>query len=273
MTDSLTPKQISSAENPQYKLLKKIAAAGRERRKLGLTLLDGVHLLTALAESGGQPILLVLRVDAETVPEIAHCLRRFAQTPRIVLSAALFDKIAPVEHATGLLGVLDIPLPLPLPMLQASNCGLLLENIQDPGNLGSILRSAAAAGVDAIYLSQGCAEAWSPKALRAGMGAHFVLAIHEQQDLAQVATQYDKVYATTLSASQSLYACDLTGKIAFAFGNEGAGLSPALLAQTTQQVTIPMPGKVESLNVAAAAAICLFERVRQLQTKIKPTNP
>ena len=268
MTSSVTPKQISSAENPQYKLLKKIAAAGRERRKLGLTLLDGMHLLTALAESGGQPSLLVLRVDAETVPEIAHCLRRFAQTPRIVLSAALFDKIAPVEHATGLLGVLDIPLP----MLQASNCGLLLENIQDPGNLGSILRSAAAAGVDAIYLSQGCAEAWSPKALRAGMGAHFVLAIHEQQALTAVTAQYDQVLATSLSASQSIYSFNLTGKIAFVFGNEGAGLSPELLAQTTQQVTIPMPGKVESLNVAAAAAICLFERVRQLHTKVIPAK-
>ena len=269
MTSSVTPKQISSAENPQYKLLKKIATAGRERRKLGQTLLDGVHLLTALAESGAQPSLLVLRVDAEAVPEIAHCLRRFAQTPRIVLSAVLFDKIAPVEHATGILAVLDIPQTIP----QASVYGVLLENIQDPGNLGSILRSAAAAGVDAVYLSQGCAEAWSPKALRAGMGAHFVLAIHEQQALATITAQYDAVFATSLSASQSLYACDLTGKIAFAFGNEGAGLSPALLAETTQQVTIPMPGKVESLNVAAAAAICLFERVRQLQALSISGNP
>lgn len=261
MIGKQSPKQISSAENPQFKLLKKIATASRERRKLGLTLLDGVHLLTALADNGGEPSLLVLRVDADALLEIAHCLNRFAQTPRIVLSAALFDKIAPVEQATGILGVMDIPQPAP----RASNCGVLLENIQDPGNLGSILRTAAAAGVDAVYLSQGCAEAWSPKALRAGMGAHFALAIHEQQALISVVAQYDEVFATSLRASQSLYACDLTGKIAFAFGNEGAGLSPELLAQTTQQVTIPMPGKVESLNVAAAAAICLFERVRQLQ--------
>ena len=268
MSNSVMPKPICSAENPQFKLLKKIASAGRERRKLGQTLLDGVHLLTALADSGGQAKLLVLREDAEAVPEIARCLRRFAQTPRLVLSAALFDKIAPVEHATGILAVLDIPQAVP----HASVCGVLLENIQDPGNLGSILRSAAAAGVDAVYLSQGCAEAWSPKALRAGMGAHFVLTIHEQQALAAVAAAYDSVFATTLNASQSLYACDLTGKIAFMFGNEGAGLSPALLAQSTQPVTIPMPGQVESLNVAAAVAICLFERVRQLQIKVIPAH-
>lgn len=264
MTGNTTSKLISSAENPQFKLLKKIARAGRERRKLGLSLLDGVHLITALADSGGQAKFLVLRADAEAVPEIASCLRRFKETPRIMLSATLFDKITPVEHATGILAVLDIPQAMPQP----SVCGILLENIQDPGNLGSILRSAAAAGVDTVYLSQGCAEAWSPKALRAGMGAHFVLAIQEQQDLARVIPQYERVFATSLNASQSLYACELTGPVAFLFGNEGAGLSSELLALTTQQVTIPMPGHVESLNVAAAVAICLFERVRQLQVKL-----
>lgn len=254
-------KQISSADNPQYKLLKKIAGAGRERRKLGQTLLDGVHLLSALADSGGSPHLLVLRADAVTAPEIAQCAARFADTPRIVLSASLFDRLSPVEHPTGILALLDIPQPTPRP----GACCVLLENIQDPGNLGGILRSAAAAGVDAVYLSHGCAEAWSPKALRAGMGAHFVLAVHEQQNLAEVAAACDSVIATTLGATQSLYATDLTGRVAFLFGNEGAGLSPNLLAHATCQVTIPMPGKVESLNVAAAAAICLFERVRQLQ--------
>jgi TrmH family RNA methyltransferase len=99
------------------------------------------------------------------------------------------------------------------------------------------------------------------------MGAHFVLAIHEQQALAEVAAKCKTVIATTLSATQSIYAADLTGRVAFVFGNEGAGLSPELLAHATCQVTIPMPGKIESLNVAAAAAICLFERVRQLQQR------
>jgi len=218
-------------------------------------------LLSALADSGGAPRLLALRAGAESVPEIMHCAARFVDTPRIVLSAALFDQLSPVEHPTGILGLLDIPQAVP----RLSACCVLLENIQDPGNLGSILRSAAAAGVDAVYLSQGCAEAWSPKALRAGMGAHFGLAVHEQQHLAEVATACDSVIATTLGATQSLYATDLTGRVAFVFGNEGAGLSPELLAHATCQVTIPMPGKVESLNVAAAAAICMFERVRQLQ--------
>ena len=256
-------KHITSADNPQFKLLKKIAGSSRERRKLGQTLLDGVHLLQALADTRSALHLLALRAGAETTPEIARCVLRFSDVPVIVLSHTLFDALSPVEHPTGILGLM----PIPQPARHRHDCCVLLENIQDPGNLGSILRTAAAAGADAVYLSPGCAEAWSPKALRAGMGAHFALAIHEQQELIGLTDQFDTVFATSLQATQSIYACDLTGKVAFLFGNEGAGLSPALLAAATRPITIPMQGKIESLNVAAAVAICLFERVRQLLLK------
>ena len=252
-------KRVTSADNPQFKLLKKIAGASRERRRLGQTLLDGVHLLKALADADGKLNLLALRAGSETTPEIAQCRARFSATPLIVLSDALFDALSPVAHPTGILGLMSIPEP----SAHRHDCCVLLENIQDPGNLGSLLRTAAAAGADAVYLSLGCAEAWSPKALRAGMGAHFVLAVHEQQALAEVAARSAHVVATRLGAAQSIYTTDLTGPVAFLFGNEGAGLSPELLAHATCHVTIPMPGAVESLNVAAAAAICLFERVRQ----------
>jgi TrmH family RNA methyltransferase len=256
-------KHISSTDNPQYKLLKKIAGASRERRKLVQTLLDGVHLLEALANASAELHLLVLRAGAESVPEIAHCVTRFPETQMLVLSDSLFDAISPVDHPTGILGLM----PIPQPPLHRFDCCVLLENIQDPGNLGSILRTAAAAGADAVYLSSGCAEAWSPKALRAGMGAHFKLAIHEQQELTEVVNQFDAVFATSSAATQSIYTYDLTGKVAFLFGNEGAGLSPAMLAIATRPITIPMPGKIDSLNVAAAVAVCLFERVRQLLLK------
>ncbi len=259
-------KRIASADNPQFKHLKKIAGSARERRKLEQTLLDGVHLLDALAHAGGQLDLIALREGAEAVPEIAQCVARFAATPRIVLNAALFNTLSPVEHPTGVLGLFAIPRPAH----HRHGCCVLLENIQDPGNLGSILRTAAGAGADAVYLSKGCAEAWSPKALRAGMGAHFSLAIHEQHDLISVMEQFDTVFATSLHATLTLYQADLKGNVAFLFGNEGGGLSPALSAAATHQVKIPMPGNIESLNVAAAVAICLFERVRQLQRDVKP---
>ena len=140
----------------------------------------------------------------------------------------------------------------------------MLEDIQDPGNLGSLLRSAAAAGCDAIFLSKGCADVWSPKVLRAGMGGHFVLNIYEATDLLAVAAAFQgKLLAGALGAETSLYDCDLRGKLAFAVGNEGSGLSDSLKALSSQVITIPMLGKVESLNVAAAAAVCLFEATRQ----------
>lgn len=250
---------ITSADNPQFKALKKLATSARARRKAGQTLLDGAHLLQALADAGGTPELIVVRAGAEEDTEIDACLARFSQVPRVALTSVLFDAVAPVETPTGILARLAVPKPA----LLDYDCAVLLENIQDPGNLGSIVRTAAA-GCAAVFLSRGCAEAWSPKALRAGMGAHFVISIHEQQDLAAVAQRFPRVLATRLDATHSLYTVDLRGKVALLFGNEGAGLSSEMAACATQQVKIPLPGKVESLNVAAAVAVCLFERVRQL---------
>lgn len=252
---------ISSSDNPQFKQLKKLASSARERRKAGLTLLDGVHLLTALAEAGGQPEQLILREGADADPEVAACLAQFTGVKTLLLDAALFTAISPVETPVGIMAVLA---PMP-PLATESKCGVLLENIQDPGNLGSMLRTAAAAGADAVYLSKGCVEAWSPKVLRAGMGAHFALNIFEQQELAAVLRQYPNSVATSLHAEQSLYELDLRGPTAFVFGNEGAGLSEELIATSSSRVRIPMPGPTESLNVAAACAVCLFERVRQKQ--------
>jgi TrmH family RNA methyltransferase len=141
---------------------------------------------------------------------------------------------------------------------------LLLEGVQDPGNLGSILRSAAAAGATHALLSRGCADAWSPRVLRAGMGAHFFLSITEHADIADFARTYaGQVVAMTPHAKRSLLELDLRPPTAFLLGNEGAGLSSALLQQADLTVSIPMPGGMESINVAAAAAVCLFERLRQ----------
>ena len=252
-------KEITSAENPHYKELRKLADTPRERRKSGKTLLDGVHLLEALAESGGVPDELIVREGEQAKPEIEKVIARFPEQTLVMLSPALFDALSPVETPSGLLALYTIPHT----EIKNYQCAVLLENIQEPNNIGAILRTAAAAGVDAIFLSKGCAEAWSPKALRAAMGAHFVVAIHEHADLAAIAKNYKQVVATRLDARQSLYELDLRGSTAFFFGNEGAGLSEELSKAATHQVTIPMPGRMESLNVGAAVAVCLFERVRQ----------
>jgi RNA methyltransferase, TrmH family len=146
----------------------------------------------------------------------------------------------------------------------ATESVLLLDGLQDPGNLGSILRSAAAAGIVRVYCGPGTVFAWSPKVLRAGMGAHFLLSIIEDADLAAVIrAARAPVLATSSHATQSLYEQDLRKPVVWLFGNEGQGVSPALLSLASETIAIPQAQGIESLNVAASAAICFFEQVRQ----------
>lgn len=253
-------KLIQSRDNPVYKALHKFASSARQRGKAGVALLDGVHLISACLDAGIKPRQVLLAAPALQRDEISRILAHLGDVPVVLLDEKLFAELSELKTATGILALIEVP------QARQSACrfALLLEDIQDPGNLGSMLRSAAAAGCDAVFLSQGCADAWSPKVLRAAMGGHFCLNIHERQDLVGVAREFQgALLATSLQATRSLYECDLTGNIAFAMGNEGAGLSDELLSFATHPVTIPMPGGVESLNVAAATAICLFEAVRQ----------
>lgn len=262
----MNKKIISSRDNPFFKALKKLATSSRERNKSDRTLLDGAHLVSAYAQAFGAPEKIVVTPEASGNAEIQALLRAFPAVETVELSAALLREISPVESPNGIVAV--IPVPHLAAPLKPSFC-VLLEDIQDPGNLGSILRSAAAAGVEAAYLSRQCADAWSPKVLRGGMGAHFSLAILECADLIEVARRLDGlVIATSLDAECALFDLDLRGPAAFIVGNEGAGLSAELRQAANKHVVIPMPGNMESINVAAATAICLFEKVRQQHAKI-----
>ncbi|WP_435627011.1 TrmH family RNA methyltransferase [Candidatus Ferrigenium straubiae] len=255
-------KTIQSRDNPFFKELSRLAGSARQRGKAGQTLLDGAHLLAAYLDAGKQPQHILLNAAALHDAEIAALLERAAGIPVTQLDDRLFAELSELKTPTGILTVID--LPHPAGTAADSRLALMLEDIQDPGNLGSMLRSAAAAGCDAVFLSKGCADAWSPKVLRAAMGGHFALDIHERQDLPEVAKAFrGALLAASLQATHSLYDCDLRGKVAFLVGNEGAGLSGGLLRLATQTIAIPMPGRVESLNAAAATAICLFEAVRQ----------
>lgn len=253
-------KHITSRENPFFKDLKKLASSTRQRHKVRQVLLDGVHLVQAYLDAVGAPPLQVLvNTSAARNREIAALLER-AGAPVTQLDDSLFAELTELKTPTGILALIETPHAV---FGAGSRFALLLEDIQDPGNLGSMIRSAAAAGCDAVFLSQGCADAWSPRVLRAGMGGHFVLSLHEAASLVAVAAAFGgNVYAASLKARKSLYDCDLRESLAFAIGNEGAGLSQALV-EASRAITIPMPGKVESLNAAAAAAVCLFEANRQ----------
>lgn len=255
-------KRISSRDNPFFKSLLKLSSSARERNEAGQTLLDGPHLLRAFLDTGGQPAHLLINEQAIQNLEVKTLLAECDKVHRTQFDDALFAQLTELKTPNGLLTLVDVPQPSASPA--HSQFILLLEAIQDPGNLGSILRSAAAAGCDAVFLSKGCADAWSPKVLRAAMGGHFAFNIVEEADLIDVAREFTgKILAASLQAERSLYASNLRGKLGFAIGNEGAGLSEGLQGAVQERFIIPMPGKVESLNAAAAAAVCLFEAVRQ----------
>jgi TrmH family RNA methyltransferase len=253
-------KLITSRDNPFFKELFKLSSSAKFRREENLTLLDGAHLLAAYLDNGKLPQHILLNAAALRDAEISALLATLETVAVTQLDDKLFAELSELKTPTGILALIETIAFAPTD----THFALLLEDIQDPGNLGSIVRSAAAAGCDAVFLSPGCADAWSPKVLRAAMGGNFALRIYQQQNLLDVAKQFSgQIFATSLQARRSLYQCQLQGDIAFMVGNEGAGLSPELLALATHQITIPMPGKVESLNAAAATAICVFEAVRQ----------
>jgi TrmH family RNA methyltransferase len=258
-------KVISSRSNTLVRALLKLRNSARERRKRGSTLLDGMRLVSAYVERVGAPRTLLLAPEAPSTAEIQALLRRIPSIEPIVLGGGLYADLSSVSTPTGVIA--EVPIPQQsAPAADAPWC-LLVDDVQDPGNLGSILRSAAAAGVDQVLLSVGCADAWSPRVLRAGMGAHFSIAVYEKADVVAFARNFrGQVVAATSAGERTVYEVDLAGPTALAVGNEGSGLSPALLAEADLRVRVPMPGHAESLNVAAAAAVCLFERVRQLIT-------
>jgi TrmH family RNA methyltransferase len=255
--------RITSRSNPRLREVARLLASARDRRKAGKCVLEGEHLIGVYAERRGPPEVLVVADDCLGRPGIAALAARFAERT-LVVPAPLFAELATLPAGVGILALIAAPRAAPSP--PAGFC-LLLEDVQDPGNVGSMLRSAAAAGVAQVLLSRGCAFAWSPKVLRAAQGAHFHVELHEDVDLLDWSARFvatgGSLVATVASGGVSLYDAALGGRVALAVGNEGAGLSPALVSMASQRVTIPMPGGTDSLNAAAAAAVCLFECVRQ----------
>ena len=261
----MTEAIITSPQNPQLKHLKQLASAAKWRRRHGQTIIDGIHLCQSYLMAGHTPELCIITPEAKENQEIGQILNhsRVSNVDLFTLSPGLFNAISPVEKSVGIMMVIAIPgQPDRAPALLQS--ALLLDDIQDPGNVGTMLRTAAAAEVGAIYSSPQTVDIWSPKVLRAGMGAHFNLDIYTDAPLAQLIQQAKiPVLATSLEGQRSLYDTDLTQPTAWLLGNEGRGVSEELLRLDVEKVIIPQNPQVESLNVAAATAVCLFEQRRQ----------
>lgn len=254
-------KTITSRDNPTLKSLRALQSDARKQRASGQTLLEGPHLLTAALDHGVTPDLIVVSASAAGNPEVAVLLSRAGKVETLCVPDPLFRSLSELTTPVGILARIAVsPEPTFMP---ESDC-LLLDAVQDAGNVGTLLRTAAAAGACDVLLGPGCAGAWTPRVLRAAQGAHFGLRIREQVDLAEFLKHYPgQSVATVARDGVSLYELELRRPVAWLVGNEGAGLSPERVAQAQQRATIPLAAGSESLNVAAAAAICLFEMRRQ----------
>ena len=259
-------KVIESRANPLYKTLQRqFRVAGKLDE---LIWLEGPHLCQMW--QAHQTGLTWLIFDASRLGDPAiEALREGVESEQqICLSHDLFDSISSVQSHQGVLMVAPTP-AAPL-SVRLDRTTVLLDRIQDPGNVGTILRTCAAAGTTQVICSPGTAAVWSPKVLRSAQGAHFVLQIHEATDLsallAQESVSNDRlpVLATALDASASLFETALPEQAIWVFGNEGQGIAPDLLAMADQRIRIEhAQPAIESLNVASTAAICLFEQRRQ----------
>jgi TrmH family RNA methyltransferase len=249
---------ITSRDNALLVRLRKLARHPGDYRKLGQVLLEGEHLCQAWAARGGGPALHAVMTETAWHEGQYLELAEAAVATVIVSDAAMAD-----------LGTLDTPVPIafvvPLPaqpQMQADAPSVVLDRVQDAGNVGSILRSAAAFGFGQVIALQGTASLWSPKVLRAAMGAHFGLSLVEGIDAESLAELAIPLLGTSSHASTALPDAALPWPGAWVFGNEGAGASAAVQARCATLVRIPQPGGEESLNVAAAAAVCLYEASR-----------
>jgi RNA methyltransferase, TrmH family len=239
-----------------------------------LFVVEGIHLAQAAQRAGLSACQTFIAESALDRPEINVELQTLPSGAQIfTLSDALFRSVSSLEQGVSLLQTFDLPeldvsQTVSQTLAHAANA-VYLEGIQDPGNLGTVLRTAAAAGCQTIFLSSQCADPWSPKVLRAGMGAHFALNLVKNCSANALFLAWKApVIATSLDAEHSIYELSLKTPTLWCFGNEGAGLSFETINAIKQHPQgvlgiIPQSLAVESLNVAAAAAVCLFEQSRQ----------
>lgn len=275
-----TPADISSSSNPKWRHLRELLESARERRRSGQTVLEGWHLLDAWLATGRpirqlvipqrtlQQLAGVPASDGDDIDEsVEHSspVQVAADAHWLILDDRLFGELDLLPSPSPVLAVVDTPRPLLPARLGEGGDIIVLDRVQDPGNVGAILRTAAAAGVQTLLTTPGTAACWAPKVLRAGMGGHFVMDIVENvaPHALQALVTHLPLAGTVLQGGQSLYGTDLRSPLAWVFGNEGEGIAPALQERLGLRLTIPQAAGVESLNVAASAAVCLFEQRRQ----------
>lgn len=248
-----TVQAITSRDNPLLVRLRRMARHGTAYRQEGVVWIEGEHLCDAWRQRGGVAGQAVVSESAWQRPALLALAQSAARVVRV--PDALFDGVSTLGSAAGIGFVVELPTA---PVIEAGRPSVVLDRVQDAGNVGSILRSASALGFSQVIALEGTAGLWSPKVLRAGMGAHFSLRLVESVQADELEALALPLLAASSHAPQALHEAALPFPCAWVFGHEGQGIALALEGRCTRTLRIPQPGGEESLNVAAAAAICLY---------------
>jgi TrmH family RNA methyltransferase len=250
--------RLSGRDNPVLARIRRLAGSPAAYRRVGQIWLEGDHLLDAALAAGRMLDTVLL---PESLAGDASLARLHRDAPRVALVAdVLWRELCRLDSPPTVAALMGWPQALPIaPGLPT----VVLDRVQDPGNVGSILRSAAALGVRQVVALDGTAALWSPRLMRAAMGAHFSLRLVESATVPDLEMLDLPLLATSSHHGQSLPESRLPQPAAWIFSHEGQGMADELGSRCAMTVSIPQPGGEESLNVAAAAAICLYEALRQ----------
>ena len=250
---------IESRSNPLLVRVRKLLDDPSAYRKSGQMVIEGEHLCAAWTASGRGPVLQAIVSQAGWEQPSLRAIAAPAEALAIVSPTAMAG-LTGLESPAAILFVVPVPEPA---TLLADAPSVVLDRVQDPGNVGSILRSAAAMGFDQAIALHGTSSLWSPKVVRAGMGAHFRLRLVDVAGVDALDALRIPLLGTSSHVGERIDRAELPWPCAWAFGHEGQGLSPQLQGRCAQVLRIAQPGGEESLNVAAAAAVCLHESARR----------
>jgi len=251
---------LTSSKNPNIQLVRSLLEQSKARRKHNAFVAEGARLLEDGLASA-VPLRFILYKTSLT-PRAKTLLEQINPGQTVFeVEDRLFDSLSDTESSQGILGVFNIPEPS-----QPARPGfvVILDQLRDPGNLGAILRSAEAAGAQAICLPPGTTDAWAPKVVRSGMGAHFRLPLlHWPWEAITAYVEGLTVFHADMEGDETLWQADFRGRTALLIGGEAEGISPEGHLLATHSVRIPMAGKTESLNAAVSASVLMFEVLRQ----------
>lgn len=251
---------ITSTQNSKFKHVRALLESARQRKKLSESVLEGVHLLQSYLAKGFSPKQVWVSESAVNNEEVKNLIDQCSDAPIFILADSLYKQLRSMGDGIDILATIDIP---SFQVVSMSTDTLILNDIQDAGNVGTLLRTAAAVGISHIICTAGTASCWSPKTLRAGMGAQFSLSIYENIDINSILSCVKvPLLATSSHTDRNIYSIDLKEPVAWIMGNEGQGVDPGLMKQASP-VALPQPNGEESLNVAIAGALCMYETLRQ----------